>query len=166
MTHVAIDPATTTPYIPTKQRTAREQQALGVILPYFVHDLDAPVNWNLTLAVLSPANLDKLVMVCRKYAAKIHANPLDNRRTLDYEVKDRERHSCLRHTCLNRTPGNMHTLSGYAGGYDNIIYRINKKGIDVENRVEMFKRHVCALISEVYPSLKMESEYYLWRAYQ
>lgn len=163
MSHIAIDPITAEPYVPTKQRTAREQMAAGVILPYFVDDLDAVVNYNLTLAVLSPANLDKLVLLCRKEAAKKHSNPLDNRRTLDYPVTDRERHAFLRHCGLNRTPGNMHTLSGYTGGYDNIIHRINKKGVDCENRVALFKEHVCALISATYPNLALESKYYLWR---
>jgi len=164
VTHVAIDPATTSPYIPTKQRTAREQVAAGVMIPYF-HPVgweDRVINYNLTLVVLSPENLDKLVLLCRKYAAKVCSNPLDNRHTLDYPVTDRERHGFLRHCGLNRTLGNMHTMSGYLGSYDSIIHRINKKGVDVEQRVLQFKAHVCALISATYPKLALESEYYLW----
>jgi len=163
MTHLTTDPDTQRPYIPTKQRTAREQQAAGVSLPYFVEDLDSPVNYNLTLVVLSPENLDKLVLICRKKAADVVPNPLDNRTNLDYPVTDRERHGFLRHCGLNRTPGNMRTMSGYLGSYDSIIHRINKKGVDVEHRVAQFKKHVCALISTTYPNLALESSYYLWR---
>jgi hypothetical protein len=163
MTYLTTDPDTHRPYIPTKQRSAREQQAAGVSLPYFVDDLDGLVNYNLTLAVLSPENLDKLVLLCRKYAAKVCSNPLDNRHTLDYQVTDRERHGFLRHCGLNRTPGNMHTMSGYLGGYDSIIHRINKKGVDVEQRVLQFKKHVALLIAATYPNLALESEYLIWR---
>lgn len=162
-----IDGNTGTPYVPTKQRPASELIKLGVTIPYF-HPVDRDhlaVNYNLTLAILSPENIDKLVMICRKQAAENCSNPLDNRKSLDYPVTDRERHAFLRHCCLNRTPGNIHTLSGYVSGYDNIIHRINKKGVDVEQRVRLFKEHVCALISATYPNLALESKYYLWRTY-
>jgi len=163
-----VDSNTGEPYIPTKQRPAKDLIKLGVTIPYF-HPVDRDhlaVNCNVTVAILPPDKLDQLVLMCRKHAAVACANPLDNRKDLDYPVTDRERHAFVRHCCLNRTERNLHTVSGYIGGYDNIIHRINKKGVDCENRVRLFKEHVCALISAAYPNLALESKYYLWRLYR
>lgn len=160
---IAFDHETFETYIPTRQLPAREQAARGVLLPYWVEDMDGPVTYHLTLVLLEPEVLDKLVMLCRKKAATFHRNPLDNRTTLDYPIRDRERHAFLRHSGLNRTPKNIHQINGYHGGFESILARIVKKGIDVAERQLTFKRHVCALIAEYYPHLKTEGEYYLWR---
>ena len=161
--HRRFDHETFESYVPTRQRTAREQAALGVCLPYFVGPDDVCVNYHLTLLVLLPEELDKLVMLCRRKAATFHRNPLDNRTTLDYPIRDRERHAFLRHSGLNRTPKNIHQINGYHNSYDSLLHRIAKKGIDVAERQLTFKRHVCALIAEYYPHLKTEGEYYLFR---
>ena len=160
---IAFDHETFETYIPTRQLPAREQAAKGVCLPYFVGPDDVYVNYHLTLLLLLPEELDKLVMLCRRKAATFHRNPLDNRTTLDYPIRDRERHAFLRHSGLNRTPKNIHQINGYHGGFESILTRIAKKGIDVAERQLTFKRHVCALIAEYYPHLKTEGDYYLWR---
>lgn len=160
---IAFDHETFETYIPTRQLPAREQAARGVMIPYFVANDDDYINYHLTLLVLLPEELDKLVLLCRKKAATFHRNPLDNRETLDYQITDRERHAFLRHSGLNRTPNNIHQINGYHNSYDSILHRIAKKGIDVAERQLTFKRHVCALIAEHYPHLKTEGEYYLFR---
>jgi len=160
---ITFDHETFESYVPTRQRTAREQAALGVCLPYFVGPDDVCVNYHLTLVLLEPEELDKLVLLCRKKAATFHRNPLDNRETLDYRITDRERHAFLRHSGLNRTPKNIHQINGYHNSYESILHRIAKAGIDVAERQLTFKRHVCALIAEHYPHLKTEGDYYLWR---
>ena len=160
MTHVAIDPATTTTYIPTKQRTAREQVAAGVMIPYF-HPVgweDRVINYNLQLALLSREGLEKLAIYCRKKAADVVPNPLDNRTNLDYPPTDRELVNVLRHSGLNRTEKNAHAMNGYSGSYDAIMYRIKKKGVDVENRQMNFKAAVLRLIAATYPYLALECE--------
>jgi hypothetical protein len=151
--------------LPMRQQPAHVQQAAGVIIPYFVHDMAKPVTYHLTLAVLKPEGLDRLVRLCRRHAAEHFPNEHDNRETLDYPITDRERHAFLRHCAINRSTGNANTVSGYMNGYDNLISKINRKGIDVDNRVRQFKEHVCALITATYPNLALESSYYLWRTY-
>ena len=160
---IAFDHETFETYIPTRQRSAREQAAKGVCLPFWVHDLDAPVNFHLTLLMLLPEELDKLVIFARKEAARVNPNPLDNRENLDYSPSNKEKHAVIRHTCLNRTPVNSNMLGGYMHSYDNLMHRIEKKGIDVEARQMQLRRHVCALIDTYYPELKLESAEYLWR---
>lgn len=160
---VAFDHETFETYTPTKQRSAREQAALGVCLPFWVHDLDAPVTYHMHLLVLSPEELNQLVIFARKEAARVNPNPLDNRDNLDYNPSNKEKHAVIRHTCLNRTPGNSNMLGGYMHSYDNLMHRIEKKGIDVEARQMQLRRHVCALIDTYYPELKLESAEYLWR---
>lgn len=161
---VAFDHETFETYTPTRQLPAREQAAKGVILPYWVEDMDALVTYHLTLVLLEPEELDKLVIFCRKQAAEFRPNPLDNRGdNLDYTPSNKERHSVVRHCLLNRTPGNSNMLGGYMHSYDNLMHRIEKKGIDVEARQMQLRRHICALIDTYYPELKLESAEYLWR---
>lgn len=150
-------------YTPTKQLPAREQLAKGVCLPYFVSDLDGPVNYHITLVVLTPAALDDLVIFSRKRAADHYPNPNDNRNgRLDYIPTDRERVDVIRHTLLNRTPMNSHILAGYPCSFDNLLFRIEKKGVDVDARQMELRRYVTRLISEHYPHLALECEHHLF----
>jgi hypothetical protein len=150
-------------HIPLKQRSAREQEAAGVRLPYFVADLDKPVTYHLKLLLLTPEELDKLVLYARKEARRLNPNPHDNRGdNMEYPPTNRERVDCLRHLCLNRTPGNMNTLAGYSGSFDNLMSRIERKGIDVANRQLELRRQVLALIAQHYPALTKECEYQLF----
>ena len=149
---------------PLKQRPAREQQAAGVSIPYWHEDLDAVITYHLKLLLLTPEELDRLVLYCRKHAALTKPNPNDNREGhLDYEPTDKERHSVLRHCCINRTERTAHVIAGYAASYDNILHRIATKGVDVVARQMQLRRHICALIDAHYPHLALESAYYLWR---
>lgn len=150
--------------IPLKQRSAREQIAAGVTVPYWQTDLDAPINYHMKVLLLTPDELDKLVLICRRRAAELNPSPTDNRNgNLDYEPTPKEKHSVLRHCCLNRTERNSETLAAYANSYDNLLHRIEKKGIDVIERQMQLRRHICALIDTYYPELAMESADYLWR---
>lgn len=152
-------------HIPLKQRPAREQEAAGVSLPYWVTDLDKPINYHLKLLLLTPEELDKLVLYARRHAQRVNPNPHDNRNgNLDYPPTNRERVDCLRHLCLNRTPGNMNTLAGYSSSFDNLLHRIERKGIDVAKRQLELRRQVLSLIAEHYPHLKTECEYQFWQA--
>lgn len=148
--------------IPLKQRPAREQAEHGVTVPYWQIDLDKPIVYHLKLLLLTPEELDKLVIIARKEARRMNPNPHDNRVSLDYPPTNRERVDCLRHLCLNRTPGNMNTLAGYSGSFDNLMSRIERKGIDVANRQLELRRQVLSLIAEHYPHLKIECEYQLF----
>lgn len=151
-------------HIPLKQRTAREQAAAGVTLPYWVTNLDGHVNYHLKLLLLTPEELDKLVLICRRRAAVLKPNPNDNRNgNLNYDPSNKERHSVVRHCLLNRTPVTFNTLAAYANSYDNLLSKIERKGIDVTNRQMQLRRHICALIDTYYPELAMESADYLWR---
>ena len=149
--------------IPLKQRPAREQEAAGVSLPYWVTDLDKPITYHLKLLLLTPEELDKLVIIARKEARRLNPNPHDNRGdNMEYPPTNRERVDCLRHLCLNRTPGNMNTLAGYSNSFDNLLSKIERKGIDVANRQLELRRQVLSLIAEHYPHLKIECEYQLF----
>jgi len=150
-------------YLPTRQRTAREQLERGVSLPYWVHDLDKPNNFHLTLAILQPDDLDRLVLYCRKYAAKLKPNPNDNREALDYPVTNRERVSFLRHVCLNRTTKGLDKVCGYSASYESLLFRIAKRGVDVAAKQLEFKRNVALLISASYPALAEEAHYWFWQ---
>lgn len=151
-------------HTPLKQRSAREQEAAGVIVPYWVKDLDGPINWHMKIMLLTPEELDRLVLICRRRAAELKPSPTDNRNgNLDYSPTNKERHSVVRHCLLNRTPITFNTLAGYANSYDNLLSKIERKGIDVTNRQMQLRRHICALIDTYYPELAMESADYLWR---
>jgi len=151
-------------HTPLKQRSAREQEAAGVIVPYWVKDLDGPINWHMKIMRLTPEELDRLVLICRRRAAELKPSPTDNRNgNLDYSPTNKERHSVVRHCLLNRTPITFNTLAGYANSYDNLLSKIERKGIDVTNRQMQLRRHICALIDTYYPELAMESADYLWR---
>ena len=145
-----------------KQQSARQQEAAGVSLPYWVTNLDGPINYHMKLMLLTPEELDRLVIYCRKHAAKVNPSPTDNRTNLDYPPTNRERCDVLRHICLNRTERNSGTLAGYASGYDAMLHRIACKGVDVEARQLELKRHIMLLIAEHYPYLKDEVEYQFW----
>ena len=151
--------------IPTRQRPARDLLEMGLVLPFFAHDLDQPVNFHVTLVVLPRDLLEKLTVAARKHAAELLPNEHDNRSgNLDYPATPREMHAMIRHTLLNRTPGNDGKASGYMRSYDNILHRIAAKGVDVEARQLAFKRQVCALIAAHYGEwARKEGEYYLWR---
>lgn len=152
-----------------RQQSARDQRAAGVVLPYFVPDTEeamaAPVNWNITLAIFTPEGLDRLVLWCRKNAAVRFPSPNDVRRSLDYPATDRERFNVLRHVGLNRTPVNITTPNAYHGSYENLMKRIECKGVDVEARQRQLREHVCALIVANYPNLRIEAETYLFNHY-
>lgn len=152
-----------------RQQSARDQRAAGVVLPYFVPDTEeamvAPINFNLSLAIFTPEGLDRLVLWCRKNAAVRFPSPNDVRRSLDYPATDRERFNVLRHVGLNRTPVNITTPNAYHGSYENLMRRIECKGVDVEARQRQFREHVCALIVAHYPNLRIEAETYLFNHY-
>lgn len=160
---IAFDHETFETYIPTRQRSAREQAAQGVMIPYWIEDMDGPVTYHVKIMLLTPDELDRLVIFCRKQAAEFRPNPLDNRGdNLDYTPTNRERVDVLRHICLNRTEKNSGLLAGYHSSFDNLLHRIEKKGIDVARRQLELRRHVLALIAEHYPHLKTECEYQLF----
>lgn len=145
-------------YTPTRQLPARELIARNIAIPYF-HPADRddkPVTFHLTLLVLEPDVLVKLAIICRKRAATCFPNPLDNRTNLDYPPTPRELVNTLRHTCLNRTPKTINQLSGYHGGYESLIARIQAKGIDSAQRCLDLKLYVLTLIAENYPYLADE----------
>ena len=145
-------------HTPTRQLPAREQQAAGVILPYFVHDLDAPVNYHLTLVKLQMADLDRLVLWCRAHAATVEwlHNPLDNRTCLTYRATNRERVNFCKHSLINRSVYQTNLTNGYSGSYDQLLSKIERKGIDVAARQLDLKLCVLRLISETYPTLALE----------
>lgn len=149
-----------------KQRPAAEQLAAGVSLPYWHDDreLDKPITYHMRILQLSPEELDWLVLYCRKRAAVVSPNPLDNRASLDYEPTDRERVDVLRHCAINRSSGNLHTLAGYTNSFDALLHRIKCKGVDVEARQLELRRHVLSLIAEHYPHLATECHYQYWLA--
>ena len=55
-------------YTPTRQRPARELLEMNIALPYFAHDLDAPVIYHLTVTIIDPDVLDTLTIAARKHA--------------------------------------------------------------------------------------------------
>lgn len=142
--------------IPTRQLPAREAAAKGVLIPYWHEDDDEPVTYHLKLALIDRETLDKLVLICRKRAAVINPNPLDNRADLDYPVTNKERVGFLRHSAINRTVKNLHQQSGYSASYDALLHRIKKKGIDVEWRQQELRLSILQLIATHYPDLALE----------
>jgi len=156
-------PTLNLPYLPTRQRTAREQQAAGVTLPYWVEDLDGPNNHHLRLTILQLDDIDRLVLWCRKYAAEYLTNTCDNRRTLDYPVTNRERCAFIRHCLLNRTEMNADKVAGYHGSYDSTLFRIRRSGVNTDAKQLTYKCHVAELIAEHYPQLAIETAYWLWQ---
>ena len=152
-------------HTPLKQRPAREQQAAGVSIPYWHEDLDVPVTYHRKLLLLTPEELDCLVLYYRKHAAEVSPNPNDNRNgRLDYPATNRERVDVLRHICFNRTERNSGTLAGYRGGFDNLLHCILQKGVDVEARQLELRRQVLTMIAQHYPHLKEEAKYQMWLA--
>lgn len=150
-------------HIPVRQRPARDQQAAGVIIPYF-HPVERdhlPVTYHLTLVKFPADVLNRLVVAARVDAAsKEHLrNPLDCRKGLAYRATPRETVNFLRHTCLNRSSEKQaHIPTGYTNSYDNIISKIERKGVDVAERIRTFKVSVLRLIASTYPELALECE--------
>lgn len=69
----------------------------------------------------------------------------------------RETVNFLRHTCLNRSSEKQaHIPTGYTNSYDNIINKIERKGVDVAERILNFKVSVLRLIAATYPELSLE----------
>lgn len=153
----------TSEYIPVRQRPAREQQEAGVIIPYF-HPADRdhlPVTYHLTMVKFPADVLNRLVVASRADAAsKEHLrNPNDNRRGLAYRAMPRETVNFLRHTCLNRSSEKQaHIPTGYTNSYNNIISKIERKGVDVAERIRTFRVNVLHLIASTYPDLALECE--------
>ena len=146
---------------PTRQLPAREAAALGVAVPFWVPtDREhLPITYHLSVSMLDREALDKLVLICRKKAAIVCPNPLDNRNgNLDYPVTNKERVAFLRHSAINRTDKNLHQMNAYSNSYDNLLYRIQKKGIDVPARQLDLKLATLRLIAETYPDLRLECE--------
>jgi len=145
-------------HTPTRQLLAREQQAAGIVLPYFVHDLDAPVNYHLTLVRLPMADLDRLVLFARAHAATAEylRNPLDNRTCLTYGATNRERLNFCRHSLLNRSVYQTNLMNGYSNSYDQILRKIDRNGVDVAARQLDFKLACLCLIGQTYGELKLE----------
>jgi hypothetical protein len=152
-------------HIPVRQRPAREQQAAGVMMPYFLPDtekaMSGPLNYHLTLVKFPADVLERLVVAARVDAAsKEHLrNPLDNRKGLAYRPMPRETVNFLRHTCLNRSSEKQaHIPTGYTNSYDNIINKIERVGVDTVERIANFKVSVLRLIASTYPDLALECE--------
>ena len=149
-------------HTPTRQLPAREQQAAGVVLPYFVREdeLDLPINYHLTMVKLQMADLDRLVLWCRAHAATVEwlSNPLDNRTGITYPATNRERVNFLRHGGLSRTMHQLQMPNGYANSYDQILSKIGRAGVDVAARQLDFKLCVLRLIAETYPELSLECQ--------
>ena len=146
-------------HTPTRQLPARELIKRNIGIPFWHEDDDKPVTYHLQLLLLEPDALVKLAIICRKRAAEHFPNPLDNRINLDYEPTPRELVNTLRHTCLNRTPKNVHQFSGFHCSYNNLIARITAKGIDVEQRCLDLKLHALTLIATYYPYLAAECKH-------
>lgn len=153
----------TSEHIPVRQRPAREQQAAGVIIPYF-HPVERdhlPVTYHLTMVKFPADVLNRLVVAARVDAASKEylRNPNDNRRGLGYRAMPRETVNFLRHACLNRSSEKQaHIPTGYTNSYDNIISKIERKGVDVAERIVAFKVSVLRLIASTYPDLALECE--------
>ena len=153
----------TSEYVPVRQRPAREQQAAGVTIPYF-HPSERdhlPVTYHLTMVKFPADVLNRLVVAARVDAAsKEHLrNPNDNRRGLAYRAMPRETVNFLRHTCLNRSSEKQaHIPTGYTNSYDNIISKIERKGVDVAERIRTFRVSVLRLIASTYPDLALECD--------
>lgn len=152
-------------HIPLRQRSAKAQAEAGVIIPYFVPDseeaMSAPIQWHLTLVKLPMPVLRRLVVAARKMAAASPhlRNPLDNRgNNLDYAAMPREMVAFSRHSLINRTPTQLHMLNGYANSYDQLLSKIERKGIDVATRQLDLRLAVLRLIGETYPELALETE--------
>jgi hypothetical protein len=147
-------------HIPLRQRSAKAQAEAGVLIPYW-HPADRddePLNWHLTVVVLPMPVLRRLVVAARKMAATTPhlRNPLDNRTCLDYPAMPREMVAFCRHSLINRTPTQMHMLNGYSGSYDNLLHKIERKGIDVAARQLDLRLAVLRLIGETYSELALE----------
>jgi len=150
-------------YTPTRQLPARELLAMNIALPYFAHDLDAPVTYHLTVAIIDQDVLETLTIAARKHAAALIHNPNDNRGdNLDYQPRPKELVNFIRHMLINRTANNVGQGAGYHGGYDNLLHKIDKKGIDVAARQRLLKLQVLRLIATHYPTLAAECEYQSW----
>ncbi|NLH94308.1 MAG: hypothetical protein GX466_08880 [Candidatus Cloacimonetes bacterium] len=150
-------------HIPMRQRSAKAQAEAGVLMPYFLPDtekaMSGPLNYHLTMVKFPVNVLERLVVAARVDAAsKEHLrNPLDNRRGLRYPAMPRETVNFLRHTCLNRSSEKQaHIPTGYTNSYDNIINKIERKGVDVAERILNFKVSVLRLIAATYPELSLE----------
>ena len=157
----------TSEYVPVRQRPAREQQEAGVIIPYF-HPAERdhlPVTYHLTMVKFPADVLNRLVVAARADAAsKPHlANPLDNRKGLTYRPMPREKVNFCRHCLLNRTPVQTQ-MSGYTNSYDNLISKIERKGVDVAERIINFKVSVLRLIAATYPELSLEGDEQIFHA--
>lgn len=151
-------------HIPTRQLPARELIARNIAIPFWHTDDDKPVTYHLTVMVLPLRVIDELTILARKDAAVKFVNPNDNRDgSLDYEPTNRERHALIRHMLLNRTEKNIGQGRGYQNSYDQILFKIEKVGIDVAARQLAFKKHAYALIAQYYPMLRLEGEDALWR---
>jgi len=151
----------TSEYIPVRQRPARDQQVAGVIIPYF-HPAERdhlPVTYHLTMVALPMDTLRRLVVLARiEAASKEHLrNPNDNRKGLTYRAMPREMVNFCRHCLLNRTPVQTQ-MSGYTNSYDNLISKIERKGVDTVERIRTFKVSVLRLIASTYPDLALECE--------
>jgi len=148
-------------HIPLRQRSARAQAEAGVIIPYW-HPADRddePLNWHLTLVKLPMDVLRRLVVAARKLAAASPhlRNPLDNRGdNLDYPARDKEMVAFCRHSLINRTPTQIYMINGYSGSYDNLLSKIERKGVDVKVRQLDLRLAVLHLIAETYPELVLE----------
>ena len=150
-------------HIPLRQRSARAQAEAGVSIPYWhpAERDDEPLNWHLTLVKLPMPVLAKLVVAARKMAATTEylRNPLDNRGdNLNYPARPKEMVAFCRHSLINRTATQLHMLNSYSGSYDNLLSKIDRKGIDVTIRHLDLKLAVLRLIAETYPELALECE--------
>ena len=151
-------------HTPTRQLPARELIKRNIAIPFWHTDDDKQVTYHLTVMVLPLRVIDELTILARKDAAVKFANPNDNRDgSLDYEPTNRERHALIRHMLLNRTEKNIGQGRGYQNSYDQILFKIEKAGIDVRARQLAFKKHAYALIAQYYPTLRLEGEDALWR---
>jgi hypothetical protein len=141
-----------------RQLPAREAIKLGVGLPYWQIDMDKPIQYHLTLILLTREELDRAVIMARHYAAKNCPVENDPRDHLNYTPTDRERVNFLRHSGLNRTCRNLTAMNGYFNSYDNVMFKIEKKGIDIVERQRQFKLQVLIMIAQHYPHLALECE--------
>ena len=152
-------------HTPTRQLPACELVKRGIGVPFF-HPSERdhlPVNYHLTVVVLDNWELEALTIAARKHAAKLLPNPNDNRDgRLDYPATPKEQVNLIRHMLINRTINNLGQSAGYQGGYDNLLHKIAKKGVDVEARQRLLKLQVLRLIATHYPTLAAEAEYQSW----
>lgn len=131
--------------------------------PYFAESPEAAWNYHMFVIILPIEIIDRLTLAARHHAAVVRPNPFDNRGdNMNYAVRDKERVNLIRHCLINRTRVDSGPRD-YPWGYDNLLFRIAKGGVDVEARQLDLKLAILRVIAANYPYLTAECEYQRWQ---